>query len=141
MSQRVRSRSRRRLPPRMFVVPRRRRYSIPRRYRRFRRKSHAIPVLPVLTGVVAPMLIAVQKSNFLTDVQTDPMKASTGLIDQICQRYTGLSPLYGNPFNAGFLFETYGGLAAGIFGHMLANKFGVNKSMKKIPFLGKYVEL
>lgn len=112
-----------------------------RRFRRFRKGKAPIPVLPMIGGVVAPVAISLQKSNFLTDIQSDPMKATTGLIDQLCQRYTGLSPLYGNPWSLQPVIETYTGLFAGIVGHKLANKFGINRYMKRVPFLGKYIQL
>lgn len=92
-------------------------------------------------GLVAPMATALQKSNFFADIQTDPMKATTGLIDQVFQRYTGFSPLYGYGWQMQPLIETYGGLFAGMAGHMIANKLGVNKQFRKIPVVGKYVQL
>ena len=67
------------------------------------------------------------------------------VLDQIGQRYTGISIFperSGNRgFNTTYLFNTYGGLLAGIAGHMLATKFGVNKYMRRIPMIGKYIAL
>jgi hypothetical protein len=114
-----------------------------RRFTRFRRRHVKAPIaiLPLLGGVVAPMVVAIQKSNFISDVQSDPMKAVSGLADQICQRYTGFSPLYGQTWSMQPMIETYTGLLAGVAGHMLANKFGVNRTMKRVPFIGKYIQL
>jgi len=123
-------------------APRRRRFASIRR--RIRRKRGPIPILPVLGGVVAPMAIALQKSNFVADVQTDPMKAISGLVDQIGQRYTGFSFLYSeaNPgFHSEWIIPTYTGLAAGYAGHMIANKLGVNRQIAKVPFVGKHIQL
>lgn len=119
----------------------RRRYS-PRRYaRRFRKGKSPMPILPLLGGVVAPLMSAVQGSNFMHDIQTNPTAAISGLIDQIGQKYTGYSFLYGYGFDINRVIPTYTGLFAGLAGHMLANKLGVNRYMKKVPIVGKWVQL
>lgn len=68
-------------------------------------------------------------------------------LDQIGQRYTGVSFFpdasgrQSTDINFAYLANTYGGLLAGVVGHKLANKFGVNRAMKKIPIVGKWVQL
>ncbi len=110
--------------------------------KRKRRTVRRIALLPTIGGLVAPMMTAVQKSNFVNDVQTDPMKAVTGLLDQIGQRYTGFS-LFG--FEQGFhpehIIPTYAGLAMGVVGSKLATMSGVNRTMRQIPYIGKRIKL
>jgi len=122
-----------------------RRYA-PKRYaRRFRRGKAPLPLLPIIGGVVAPMADAVSRVGGIDAFTSNPIEAITGLIDQIGQKYTGFSPFaakYGHEsFNIGWAIPTYTGLFAGIAGHMIANKLGVNRYMKKIPLIGKYVQL
>ena len=103
-----------------------------------------MPILPIIGGVVAPMLDAAKECNFVTQIQTDPVNAFTDLIDQISQHYIGISTQgsFGSAqFNPKYLWQTYGGLAAGIAGHWVAQKTGVNRYMKRIPMIGKYIAL
>lgn len=44
-------------------------------------------------------------------------------------------------WTGGNMLETYGAIFMGYVGHKLASKFGVNRTIGKIPFLGKYIEL
>ena len=101
-----------------------------------------IKVLPLIRGFIAPVLKSVQKSNFINDVQTDPVKAFTGLIDQIGIRYTGIS-MMGNHegIDTGQVIPTYVGLFAGVVGSKIATKFGVNRQVKRLPFIGGKFEL
>lgn len=46
-----------------------------------------------------------------------------------------------NWWSRGFPLNTYVPIALGVVGHKLANKFGVNRAMKKIPLIGKYAQL
>ena len=96
-------------------------------------------------GVIAPMMDAVAQSNFISQIQSDPMHAINDLVDQISQHYIGVSTQGsfggGFQFNPKYLYATYGGLIAGIVGHKLANKFGINRYMKRVPMIGKYVQL
>jgi hypothetical protein len=119
-----------------------RRRSYPsRRYRAFRRGKAPIAVLPLLTGVVAPIAIAMKREgDFLYNFKVDPTGATLGLVNQIVRQYTGFG-LRGEPFDYMLPLTTYAGLGAGVVGHKLANKFGINAQMKKIPLVGKFVQL
>jgi hypothetical protein len=46
-----------------------------------------------------------------------------------------------NWWGRGFPLNTYVPIALGVVGHKLANKFGVNRVMKRIPIVGKYIAL
>ena len=122
-----------------------RRYSPRRYYRRFRRGKAPLPILPILGGVVAPMMDSFERAGGMDDLKSDPVKFGKGFIDQIAQHYTGYSVFPDvsgvTGLNTQYLFNTYGGLLAGVVGHMLANKFGINRYMKKVPLIGKYVQL
>lgn len=119
---------------------RRRRRSVFKKIRR--RVPKRIPLLPTIGGLVAPMLTAVQKSNFISDIQSDPLKAIIGLTDQIGQRYTGFS-MFG--FEQGFhpehVIPTYLGLGLGVVGSKLATMSGVNRTIGMIPYIGKKIKL
>jgi hypothetical protein len=73
------------------------------------------------------------------------MTFGKGFIDQIGQRYTGISifpEMSGaKGFNLAPVFETYTGLIAGVVGSKLATGFGINKYTKRIPIVGKWVKL
>ena len=115
------------------------------RYRRGRWRSPKkapLPLLPLIGGVIAPMLDAAKECNFVAQIQSDPLNAVTDMVDQISQHYIGFSTkgsFVG--FNSKYMIQTYGGLVAGIVGHYVANKFGINRAMKRIPLVGKYIAL
>ena len=96
-------------------------------------------------GFVAPMFDSFNRAGGMDQLQADPVKFGEGMIDQVMQHYTGFSvfpDLSGQTgWNPAYLLPTYGGLAAGVIGHKLASKFGVNTSIRKIPVIGKYLEL
>jgi len=102
-------------------------------------------MLPLLGGVVAPMMDSFERAGGMSQLQSDPMKFGTGFVDQIGQHYMGLSIFPGQSgvrgLNTAYLFNTYSGLLAGIAGHMLANKLGVNRQMRRVPVIGKWVQL
>ena len=81
-----------------------------------------------------------REGDILVNFQRDPSGAILGVANQIVKQYTGMR-LSGDGFDQSYLISTYGGLAAGVAGHMVANRLGVNKQMKRIPMLGKYVQL
>jgi hypothetical protein len=91
------------------------------------------------------MIQAFETAGGVNALQANPGNFGMDMLDQIGQRYTGISffPQRSGStgFNTTYLFNTYGGLIAGIFGHMLASKFGVNRAMKKIPYVGKWISL
>ena len=126
---------------------RRRMRSYPRRQmRRFKRGKAPIPLLPVMGGVVAPMLGAFNSVGGMSTLSSNPSEFALGMVDQICQRYTGFAPLaehWGRKpeFNISWMIPTYTGLFAGLAGHMIANKLGVNRQFKRIPIVGKYAQL
>jgi hypothetical protein len=120
------------------------RRSSPRRFRfRKARKDKSIPILPLIGGFVAPMIDSAYRSNLVND-PANP-SAWKGMIDQISQHYTGFAPFPemggGTGFHWDIVAQTYGGLLMGIVGHKLASKFGVNRSIHKIPVIGKYLSL
>ena len=100
-------------------------------------------LLPILGGVVSPMVQSFNTCGGLSAFQHNPGNFAYNMADQIMQRYTGmhLNPKFGSGINTAYLFNTYGGLAMGIVGHKVASKFGVNSQLKKIPMIGKYIQL
>lgn len=100
-------------------------------------------------GIVYPVMDSVAKANFIHDIQQEGTEAKInavkGLVDQLGQHYTGFSVFpelgAGNSFQPMEAVKTYGALAAGVLGHMACNKFGVNREIEKIPFIGKKISL
>jgi len=127
--------------------PRRARHLARRYYPRVRRfhriRKGPLPILPIVGGVVAPLARSFTSAGGMANLQSDPVGFGKGMLDQISQRYAGISIFPEMSGVSGFqinpLIETYGGLAAGIFGHWLCNRFGVNRYMKRIPFVGKWI--
>ena len=66
----------------------------------------------------------------------EPYKFATNLVDN----YTGYDIQNGR-FDTGKLITNLTMWGAGYAAHYLLNRFGVNKSIAKIPLLGKYVSL
>jgi hypothetical protein len=88
------------------------------------------------------MLDSMKECNFTGQLMSDPMNAVVDLVDQISQHYIGISTQGSfQGFNPKYLYQTYGGLMAGIVGHYVATKFGINRAMKRIPLVGKYIAL
>jgi hypothetical protein len=99
----------------------------------------------LLGGVVAPIAQSFEAVGGLNTLQTDPYHFMTDMVDQVAQRYTGFSVFPDRSgargFNFNYVMQTYGGLAAGLFGHWIANRSGINRMMKKVPMIGKYLAL
>jgi len=71
------------------------------------------------------------------------MDASLEGLEVLVENFTGFGikgPQAGQFFPQRVI-TTYAELAAGTAGHMLANKFGVNRQIAKVPFLGKHIQL
>ena len=113
-----------------------------RKKKRYRRKNRAVPILPTL-AVASPIIQSFNTVGGISTLRSDPSKFIMHMADQLMQRFTGfhLLPEYGTGINTAYLANTYGGLALGIVGHKAASKFGVNRTIKKIPVIGKYIEL
>lgn len=129
---------RRRASPR--VIHRRRRYSRLGHYR-IRHKA-PLPLAPVIGGVVAPMVGAFEDAGGLPALQSSPMDFGKGMLKEIGLRYVGIDLMN---TQAGFTFDkvipTYTGLIAGVVAHKIANKAGVNRYMKRLPFIGGKVAI
>lgn len=108
-------------------------------FRRFHRKSKRVPILPTL-AVVIPAAQMIQNAGglqgFITTATQDPMWVGK----QLAYNYIGYD-VDAHAFDGNKVIQNvlmYGGLMGG---HMIANKFGVNRQIGKIPFVGKYIEL
>lgn len=101
----------------------------PRRYRR--KGSRKIPILPLI-GMVAPMV--------------DPIKLAIsgnfeGALAETGSRVTGYN-FQSKTFVPMYAVERFWlPFIAGIVGHKLAQKSGVNRYMSKLPMIGKMVQL
>lgn len=131
-----------------------RRYS-PRRFaRRFRKGKSPIPLLPTIPVVYKALLEPIIGSasgpnsggylgaKYFMD-QGDLAGAVLEAGNIMSLNFTGFSlkgPDKGT-FYPEKLMQTYVPILIGVVGHKLATKFGANRAMKKIPFLGKYVQL
>jgi hypothetical protein len=124
-------------------APRRRRmyaYARPRRHYGFRRHhaSKAIPLLPTITGVI-PAIVAFDNSGGVGGIISNP----TMFAKQLLYEYTGwdtISTTSGG-FNPPILIRNLSMWGAGMLGHWMLNRLGVNRSIKKVPMIGKYITL
>ena len=125
-----------------------RRYSPRNRYRRFRRGKAPIPILPVMAVanglLIKPLFGDAQMYgalNLVKDGHTD--LAVKEFIDIVGINFLGtkLSDPTPNPVWTQKMIENYTTIALGVAGHMVAQKLGINKHIRKIPMVGKYVSL
>lgn len=106
-----------------------------------------IAILPVTAGVIVPFADSFFKAGVMGKIQAgQPDQAAIAFADQLMQHYTGFKPFntfegQGGTWHFEPVIQTYGGLVAGYIGHVLANKFGINKAMNRIPLIGKYFSL
>jgi len=131
-----------------YVSPRRSRSLARRFYPRLRRRriKGPMPILPILGGVVGPLASAFADADVMGKLNANqPVEALKAIANEVSLRYCGYQPFVGYQTSPGWRFDklipTYTGLAAGIVGHYIASKFGVNRYMKRIPLVGKWVAL
>ena len=127
-----------------------RRYrSYPRRkYRSFRKGKSPIPLLPLIPTVNSALLQPIfgdgarwGAAKFIQN--GDPAGAIMEAGNILSMNFTGYSlkgPDAGT-FYPHHLINTYTPIAVGLAGHFIAQKLGVNRMMKKIPMVGKYISL
>ena len=125
-----------------------RRYSPRNRYRRFRRGKAPIPILPVLAVsnglLIKPLFGDHDFYGALNHMKDgDSSKAVTEFIDVVGINFFGtkLSDQRPNPVWTQKMIENYTTIALGVAGHIVAQKLGINKHIRKIPLIGKYVAL
>jgi hypothetical protein len=110
-----------------------RRFRYRPRYRGYRRymRNKQVPVLPLLglgAGLIAPAQLALSGDY-------------AGALAETGARYTGYN-FQSKQFD--FMYALMNGwlpFLAGVVGHYVANKVGLNRHIKKLPFVGKYVAL
>lgn len=115
----------------------RRRISRARRYysrRRRSAKSKAIPIIPVVTGI-APTLMGVQAVGGIEHVMDNPQET----VRQVLYQNSGYDMNTGG-LHWDILTRNIGMWIGGYAVHMIANRT-VNKSIHKIPMVGKYISL
>jgi len=130
---------------------RRRRYAMagrPRRYGRFRRHSSSkrIPLLPTMVGLGTTIVPAVfgggGYSGALPLAQAgDIPGALREFMDILCIQTTGYKPSDGSNWGLSKPTATWTAIALSLLGHWAANKFGLNRSIAKIPLVGKYIAI
>ena len=105
-----------------------------RRYRarpRRRRSNSAMPILPLLglgAGLMQPAQLALS-GNYM------------GAIAEAGARYTGYN-FQTQKFD--FMYALMNGWApflAGVAGHYAAQRFGVNRYIRKVPMIGRWISL
>lgn len=124
-----------------------------RRYRAFRKGKTPIPLLPTLAvanaALIQPILGNPAKGvagGLQYFQQGDMQSGLRETIDIIGINFLGYkfsdgSNWWGRTDTGIGPLQTYTTIGIATLGHMLANKFGVNRAMKRIPFLGKYIAL
>jgi hypothetical protein len=97
-----------------------------RKRRGFGKKSKAIPILPTVVAVM-PAYKAYQINGFSKD-----------LPDQLVYQYTGYSTVR-NDWQAQPAVNLLGGMIVAVVGHKIANKVGINRTLRKLT--GGYLVL
>ena len=128
---------------------RRRRYAMAGRPRRsFRRgfASKRIPLLPVVVGLGTTIVPAVfgggGYSGALALAQSgDYGGAVREFMDILSIQTTGYKPSDGSNWGLAKPAATWTAIGLSLLGHWAANKFGLNRSIAKIPLVGKYVSI
>lgn len=99
--------------------------------RRVRHRDKRLPILP-LVGIGVAMSKPIQNA-----VAGD----YTGAIAEMSARFTGYNPQSGKVDIGYAAVNGYLPIVAGIGGSMAMDKLGVNKKLRNVPFVGKYVKL
>ena len=102
------------------------------RPRRRRSGRGAIPILPLI-GVGA---------QFMSNPNTMPNLMAgnwNNVVDDLKWTYLGLH--HDNKFNLNQLITSYIPVMAGIAASAACTKFGINRQIKRVPLLGKWVKL
>jgi len=128
---------------------RRRRYAMAGRSpRRFKRHfaSKRIPLLPTIVGLGTTIVPAVfgggGYSGALEIAKSgDIGKAVIEFMDVLSIQTTGYKPSDGSNWGLAKPTATWTAIGLSLLGHWAANKFGVNRSIAKIPLVGKYISL
>ncbi|MCJ7767046.1 hypothetical protein MUP79_01460 [Candidatus Bathyarchaeota archaeon] len=128
---------------------RRRRYAMAGRPRRSFRRSFAskrIPLLPVVVGLGTTIVPAVfgggGYSGALPLAQAgDFAGAIREFMDVLSIQTTGYKPSDGSNWGLAKPAATWTAVGLSLLGHWAANKFGLNRSIAKIPFVGKYISI
>jgi len=133
------------------VTRRRKRYAMagrPRRYGRFRGRSSSkrIPLLPTIVGLGTTIVPAVfgggGYSGALPLAQAgDYGGAIREFMDVLCIQTTGYKPSDGSNWGLAKPAATWTAIGLSLLGHWAANKFGLNRSIAKIPLVGKYIAI
>ena len=125
-----------------------RRYSPRNRYRRFSRGKQPIPILPVLAVsnglLIKPLFGDASMYGALNHMRDgNSGKAVTEFIDIVGINFLGtkFSDHTQTPLWTQKMIENYTTIALGVAGHIVAQKLGINKHIRKIPMIGKYVAL
>ena len=125
-----------------------RRFSPRGRVRRFRHGKAPIPILPVLAVsnglLIKPLFGDANFYGALNHMKDgNSGKAVTEFIDVVGINFLGtkLSDPTANPMWTQKMIENYTTIALGVAGHIVAQKLGINRHIRKIPMVGKYVAL
>ena len=62
-------------------------------------------------------------------------------MDVLCIQTTGYKPSDGSNWGLAKPGATWTAIALSLLGHWAANKFGLNRSIAKIPLVGKYIAI
>lgn len=113
-----------------------------RRYRA-RSKDHRFP-LSFLPAIVVPAGAILGGG----DGQTGMIAAfNSGNMSTIATEAKNILPLeivgyrWDGTWDFGIILRNLGLIVGGVAAHSLANRFGLNRQMKKVPFVGKYISI
>lgn len=121
------------------LARKKRTYRRRRRAKRRTRRNKAIPLAIVLPAA-APFLEAATNPQVQSAIKSgDGFGAAKSVVNILSMRYTGYST-YSKDWNIQRAIPTWTGIVAGIMVHKLAGKH-INRHLKKIPLIGKYLAI
>jgi hypothetical protein len=92
-------------------------------------------LIPTITGL-APALMAINDMGGLPGIMANPANAGNALVLE----YTGYN-LANGQMDYNILIRNIGMWLAGYVTHKVLNFVGVNKSIQRVPVIGKYLTL
>lgn len=100
----------------------------------------AVPVGEMISGDGRHLMGIGQAATQLASGSLDIGGFVKEATNSISYETIGYTP-YENSWNFGIVARNLGLIAAGVLVHKLSTKFGVNRQMKKIPLVGKWISI
>ena len=89
---------------------------------------------------VANAFISANRNNGIQQAMNGDINGAKSYLNELAVNFTGYDAASGS-WNINRAIETYVPIVVGAMGSKLATAVGVNRYMRKVPFIGKYVKL